>query len=189
MMWLIMPLHNPPSLVALSNVCPITIPHSPCSSIYIHKLILLTSVCHVCIKISKPYFLIFCPGNFNCLFLIQSINVLFVSTSFQTSSPLTYSLHGILSILQQKQNSVAISVLFIFEKIVHHSLLYNMTASFINNSSSDKLYQQQQVAPMILSPVDVSVSLPHPLPFPPFWSICRGEGGTSHFSPTTTRTQ
>ena len=48
---------------------------------------------------------------------------------------------------------------------------------FINNSLSVKLKQQQQVSQMILSPVDVSVSPPHPLPFPPFRS--RGEGGTT----------
>lgn len=44
-------------------------------------LFLLPSVFPVCVKFSQPSFLTICPRNFNCVFLIPNIKVLFVSIS------------------------------------------------------------------------------------------------------------
>lgn len=71
------------SFAALKKNCIFIIPPRPCSAIYLHSLVmlvffllyLLPSVSRVSTMFSKP----FSPRNLNCLFLILSKNVQFVS--------------------------------------------------------------------------------------------------------------
>lgn len=55
------------------------------------------SFCHGNIKISKMSFLIMFHINFNCHFLIVTINVIFVSISSKRPSFVTWVIHGVLS--------------------------------------------------------------------------------------------
>lgn len=62
-------------------------------------LSLLPSVCLVSVKFSNVSFLITCPRNVICLFLLLSLIVLLILIFSKSSSLLTYSVNGILSIL------------------------------------------------------------------------------------------
>lgn len=59
----------------------------------------LTLIRIVSVKFSRSSFLVICPGNFSCLFLIFSIIVLLVTIIFITSSLLIHSVHWLLIIL------------------------------------------------------------------------------------------
>lgn len=76
--------------------------HSECFARYMSRCL---SLCRlpliriVSVKFSRSSFLVICPGNFSCLFLIFSIIILFVTIIFITSSLLIHSVQWLLIIL------------------------------------------------------------------------------------------
>lgn len=72
-------------------------------SLHSLKLFMLLAVLHCLpyplrVKFSEYSFLIDCPRNFSCYFLVVSISSHLISIGLKTSSLLTWLVHGILSI-------------------------------------------------------------------------------------------
>lgn len=130
------------SFVDLIKVCLFTIPLNPCSAIHLHKLVrqiiyffslpFLPSVCPVSGKFYKLSFLIMCPRNFNSLFLILSISILFLFSlklpcySYVQSMGFSATFLRITSRLPQ--------VFFFFSSIIHSFFFSLINYSFILNS-------------------------------------------------------
>lgn len=119
----IIALHNFLSLLAINKHFLSGISPRLCSAIYLltltkyamccFPLSLLPSIFPVSIRFSNHSFLIICLRNLYGHFLMLSISFIFISIFTKTSSLLTRSVHGILSILLEKHISIASILHFI----------------------------------------------------------------------------
>lgn len=94
--------------------------------------LLLFSICPVSIKVSRPSFLIMCTKYIIILFPVLCLFISFYFTLYKTSSSLSSSSHGILSIGTEIHIFVASILLFIRVEIVHIGdyILHNCSAHF-----------------------------------------------------------